>query len=212
VRAVLLSDLFAGESISVGNLTFSDWTFVDLDIDDGAMARLNEIDVFPLNDDPLNPGIGYYAFTGGFATAREHAGASVVELKYTFHLATTGPPIENSTIRVTDFNAASRPGSRVRVVQDVKTSSGALLSQFVAFARSTDTEEAPNFVAFEQFAFPQSDLFVQTAIAAAGPTLNDFISLKGYEQRFGWGAVVPEPSAWLMVVVLLMSAGTLRIR
>jgi hypothetical protein len=209
--AVTLAELFAGATISAGNLTFSDWKFLDLDSEGGGLANPAQIDVFPLNNDPLNPGIRYSLFFG-LETAKNSPVPSLVEMTYSFRITKSGPPIENTTVQITSFDASARAGSRVRVIQTVERTGGSYLSQVVAFARPTDTLETPNLLAFENLAIPRSTTIVETALAAGGASANDYMALREFEQRFGSLTTVPEPGAAALIVLLFSSTAALRFR
>jgi hypothetical protein len=207
--AVRLSDLFAGETISAGNLTFSDWTFHDIEIVGGGIANADRIEVYAITDDPVNPGL-FYALRNGLETPKVSAVPTHVELTYSYRVTTSGPPIEYNSAHVTSFDAVSRAGSRVRVIQTVERTGTAYLSQVVAFARATDTLETPNLFASDSLQSPRTSTIVETAIAAGGAAENDYIALREYEQRFGW--TVPEPSTLAWFVAIITSAAGLRPR
>jgi hypothetical protein len=204
-----LSDLFAGATISAGDLTFSDWTMREIEVVGGGVVNPDRIEVFPLTDDPLNPGLRY-ALRNGLETPHVSTGSTHVELTYSYRVTTSGPPIEYNSARITSFDANSGAGSRVRVIQTVERTGTAYLSQVVAFARSTDTLETPNLFALENLMSLRTSAIVETAIAAGGSVANDYIALREYEQQFGW--TVPEPRFCAWFVTIISMAAKLRPR
>jgi hypothetical protein len=59
--AAILQDLFDGATLTVNDKLFSDWTLVFVDVVDigggTAAPAFSQIEVEPLADDPLNPGL-----------------------------------------------------------------------------------------------------------------------------------------------------------
>ena len=204
-HAVTLSSLLQGGSITSGDILLTDWTFNHLETEGGATVLLDQIEVFPLADDPFNPGIGYFAFPGAFSSADDHEGASVAELSYSFNVQTVSgeASIEDNSAEIIAFAFSARPAARIRVIQYVENQSGSDLSQLVAFAKPPDMSETLNLFVSEIFQQPQAFLHVETTLVVSAPLINDFVRLSRFEQRFGREMPVPEPAALFLAGQLL---------
>jgi hypothetical protein len=209
-RAVPLSTLFQGTSITAGNVEMTDWTFVNLQTADGGIADLDRIEVFPLTDDSLHPGVGFFAPNGALGTPASHMDASLVQLSFSFNARTVdgSPSIEGHSALINGYSFFARPAARVRIIENVKTPTGGLLDQLVAFAGPGDMQGSPNLLATSEL-FPRSALRLETTAVASGPLINDLVQLTRFELRFALTPPpVPEPTGMALMSALLLCAAT----
>jgi len=202
--AVPLSTLFQGESISNGRLTFSDWALISLQSANGGSADFDQINVFPISDDPLNSGIAYVGPSGALGIPSTHPGASSLRLSFSYRVHTNNglPLIEEHSARLTGYNFFATNSTRIQVIQLAEHPSGADLSEIVSFVRPSDLADSPNLFSSEAFFQRQTALRITTTIDVAGLQANDFAQLTAFQQRFV--SAIPEPSGAAISAVLLL--------
>lgn len=94
-HATLLSDLFAGGSISAFELDFSNWSFGS----STGGPDPSQIDVTALLDDPDNPGL---LFTGN-GQLESLPGNTLVTLDFVFDVSSNGRDIIGNSLTITDL-------------------------------------------------------------------------------------------------------------
>ena len=204
-RAVPLSTLFGGQTITADDKLFKDWTQVDLVTVNGGFANPALIDVTALVDDPLNPGVKFTGTTDAIGTPFGHTGPSSVIFTFSFNVQTTNqlPLIKDNSLRITDWLFDSGPNAFVQITEDVLDVSGAKLGDKLVVARPGETPpDTANPNHFDTATFtPQAFVHVVKRIEIQGPGTNDGARLRMFEQRF---SQVPEAGA-----AALISVGTL---
>ncbi len=192
-RAAILSDLFGGDTLTVGDKLFSNWTLLGLQTQNGGTADTSRITVVGLSDDPLNPGLQFNAPVGALGTPFGHVGASSVQLRFGFSVQTINgqPLIKDNSLWLKDFVFDAGPNAIIRIGETIVDASGLQLGTKFVFAEPNDFPGSGDPDHFDSAQFsPQSIIFVEKYIDIVGPGDNDGAYLTQFEQRF---SQVPEP-------------------
>jgi hypothetical protein len=186
-QATALSALFQGATITADDKFFNHFTLVSSQPVNGGFADPTQIDVTPLIDDPLDPGIKFTAQFGALGTPSGHTGASSIQYTFSFDVSTTNqlPLIKDNTLRITNWSFDSGPLASIQVSEQVFDAAGLLLGTKLA----TVTPLTQNTLDTLQFS-PRSFVHVIKQINIVGPGNNDMARLLMFEQRF---SQVPEP-------------------
>jgi PEP-CTERM motif len=187
--AVSLSTLFDNGSITADDKLLNNFRLVDLQTVNGGFANTSQIDVTPLIDDPLNPGIRYTADFGALGTPSGHTGPSSVHFVFSFDVSTTNqlPLIKDNSLLIVQWSFDSGPLASIQVSEQVFDAAGAPLGTKLA----TVTPQTQNLSDSLQFT-PRNLIHVTTSIDIAGPNDNDMARLLVFEQRF---SQIPEPGS-----------------
>jgi hypothetical protein len=209
--AVPLSDLFLkGLTITADDKLFKDWTLVDLQVDDG-IADLTQIDVTPLVDDPLNPGVKFTAPFDALGTLFGHDGDAFVRLRFSFNVETADGSalIKDNSLLINGFLFDSGPDASIMITEVVRDVSGLTLGTKSVVARPGDIPGSGDPDHFDMISFtPQSIVHVEKYIDIMGPRMNDGARLTMFEQRF---SQVPEPGTLVLAGGLLACALATRV-
>lgn len=186
-QAVALSVLFQGATITADDKLFNNFTLTSTQSVNGGFADPTQIDVTPLVDDPLNPGILFTSQFGALGTPSGHTGPSSVQFIFAFDVLTTNqlPLIKDNSLRINDWSFDSGPLASIQVSEQVFDAAGLLLGTKLASV----TPQTQNLVDSLQFT-PRSFVHVVKQINIAGPGDNDMARLLVFEQRF---SQIPEP-------------------
>ena len=197
-----MSVLLQGESITVLDKQFSNFTLVDVQSVNGGLTDIGNFDVTPLADDPLNPGIKFTSNFAALGTPFGHVGLSSATVIFEFDVRTTDnrPLIKDNSLLINDFLFDSNPNAFIQITELVLDASGNPLGDKRAVARVGDTPGSGNPNHFDSLEFaPQAFLHVRKTIDIVGPETNDGARLRMFEQRF---SQIPEPGTLLIVCVL----------
>jgi hypothetical protein len=191
--AVSLSALFDNGSITADDKLLNNFRLVDLQTVNGGFANTSQIDVTPLIDDPLNPGIRYTADFGALGTPSGHTGPSSVHFVFSFDVSTTNqlPLIKDNSLLIVQWSFDSGPLASIQVSEQVFDAAGGSLGTKLA----TVTPLTQNLSDSLQFT-PRSLIHVSTTIDIAGPGDNDMARLLVFEQRF---SQTPEPGSLVLI-------------
>jgi len=120
-RAVALSDLFNGQTLTADDKLFKNWTQVDLVTTNGGFSNPALIDVTPLINDPLDPGVKYTAPSSAIGTPFGHTGPSSVILTFSFDVQTTNqqPLIKDNSLLINDWLFDASPNAFIQISEDV---------------------------------------------------------------------------------------------
>jgi len=186
-QATALSALFQGATITADDKLFDKFTLVSSQPVNGGFADPTQIDVTPLVDDPLDPGIKFTAQFGALGTPSGHTGGSSIQFTFSFDVSTTNqlPLIKDNTLRITDWSFDSGPLASIQVSEQVFDDTNLLLGTKLA----TVTPLTQNLLDTLQFS-PRSFVHIIKQINITGPNTNDMARLLMFEQRF---SQVPEP-------------------
>jgi hypothetical protein len=200
-EAVSLASLFQGQTITADDKLFSNWTLLSQSTNDG-MVDPTKIDVTPLVDDPLNPGVKYTAEFDALGTEFGHPPGAFARLRFSFTVATTSgePLIKDNSLLVNGWVFDSTEAASINISETVRDGGRLARGTKNVVARPSDTPNSgnPNHFDTAEFA-PQSSVDVETFIEILGPNTNDGARLTMFEQRF---SQIPEPSSLAMVGVL----------
>lgn len=208
-RAVPLADLFQGQTITADDKLFRDWTLVDVQTTNGGVANFAQVDVTPLVDDPLNPGVKFNAPVGALGTPFAHQGPASVTAVFSFNVQTTNglPLIKDNSLLLNGWIFDANVDASIQVSEEIFDASGNKLGDKRTIARPSDPPgssklDVANFS-------PQSFVHVVKRIDIQGPGSNDGAFLTMFEQRF---SQVPEPATLLLGVLLALAGVTLAAR
>lgn len=201
VYGVTLQELLNGQTITADDKLFRDWTLIEVLPVNGGFANLGLVDVTPLVDDPLNPGIKFTAPVDGIGTPFGHTGPSSVALTFSFNVSTTNglPLIKDNSLSVNDWLFDSSQQASITISENVFDAAGVTLGDKLVTALPGETPpDLGNPSHFDTATFvPQSFLHVVKRINVQGPGDNDGARLLMFEQRF---SQVSEPSGGLVLV------------
>jgi hypothetical protein len=205
-HAISLANLFLGDTITADDKLFRDWTLIDTQLVNGGVADYAQVNVTPLTDDPLNPGVKFTAPVGTLGTPFAHNGPSSVRVVFSFNVQTTNglPLIKDNSLLLNGWIFDAGPLATIQVSEEVFDVAGNKIGDKVTLARPSDPPGSGK-LATANFA-PQSFVHVVKTINIQGPGSNDGAFLTMFEQRF---SQVPEP-ATLALATLLMFAGLAR--
>lgn len=210
VYGVTLQELFDGDTITADDKLFRDWTLIDVLSVNGGFANAGLVDVTPLVDDPLNPGIKFTSSVDGIGTPFGHTGPSSVVLTFSFNVLTTNglPLIKDNSLRINDWVFDSSQEASITISENVFDTAGqALGDKLVTALPGEIPPDLGNPSHFDTATFaPQSFLHVVKRINVQGPGDNDGARVLMFEQRF---SQVPEPSG---IVPLIFGACVLATR
>ena len=183
--AVPLASLFDGQSITANDNLFSAFTLRISQTGNGGVADASRIDVTPLTNDPLDPGIKFTAPAGALGTPSAHQGPSAVQLTFSFDVSTLSqlPLIEDSSLLIGGFGFDAGPLASIQVSEQLFDAVGTPLGTNQALA--THQTQVGDASLFDSISFPpQSHLHVVKTIVVSGPGDNDEAILTMFEQRF----------------------------
>lgn len=187
-EAVPLQDLFGGQSITAGDKLFDQWTILALELSGNAVQPdLSLIDVTPLTDQKLNPGLRFT--TNGQLAVEDQDG---IIFSFGFHVQTLGPLIHDNSLVLTGFTFGG-DGGGVGISESVQFPAGNELADKSVFADNL-FGNSKLFDSADLGLVPE--LFVTTGIGVSGDLTGDFVSLDSFEQRF---SQVPEPSTMILL-------------
>jgi hypothetical protein len=183
--AVPLSTLFDGQTITANDTLFSAFTLRVSQTTNGGVADTSQIDVTPLTNDPLDPGINFTTPPGALGTPSAHQGPSSVLLTFSFDVSTLSqlPLIKDNSLLIDGFGFDSGPLALIQVSEQVFDAAGAPLGTQQALA--TNQTQVGDASLFDSITFPpQALLHVVKTIVMSGPEDNDHAVLTMFEQRF----------------------------
>jgi hypothetical protein len=211
-QAIPLSVLFQvpGPTITADDKIFSDFTLLDLDIIGAGRADLTAVDVSPLVDDPLNPGLKFNAPCCVLGTEFGHPDPASVRLQFSFNVRTSSglPLIKDNSLLINGFIFDSHPNATIEIFEDVLDAAGNKLGDKYAIARPSSELGDPSLFDSAEFT-PQSFLHIVKTILIRGPEFNDGAFLTMFEQRF---SQVPEPGSLVLAGVLALCGAAVTIR
>jgi hypothetical protein len=193
--AVTMSDLFQGQTITADDKLFSNFNLVSVVPVNGGIADFTLIDVVPLVDDPLNPGIKFIApmppnFVPALGTPFGHTGLSSISVIFEFDVQTTTglPLIKDNSLLINRWLFDADPQAFIQIDEQVFDAAGNSLGDKRAIVFNGGMPNDP----FDRLEFsPQSLVHVRKTINIVGPFDNNGAFLTMFEQRF---SQVPEPS------------------
>ena len=196
-QAISLADLIGGQSLTVLDKTFENWMLID----NPDSVDLSQIDVTPLADDPLNPGIEYttnLSLTG----SSNIPPAETLDLLFSFDVATVSgePLIRDNSLTITDccFSGAGA----VAILETVSDAAGGLLGNKLVF--DDPGQGIQQLTASLEFS-PQAQLTITNTIQLIADEPGETSTLNKFEQRFSQ-VQVPEPNAVLGLGLLSLGA------
>lgn len=189
-------------TITANDKLFSDFTLISSTVTNGGVADTDLIDVTPLTNDPLDPGLDFSAPVGALGTPFGHTGPSSAFLSFSFDVQTVNqePLIKDNTLRLTGFTFDSGPAAFILVSEDLTNAGGDAIGHKLTFAQPDELPgSSPNHLDVANFALTNFVHVVKT-IVIQGPGDNDGAFLTGFQQRF---SQVPEPSSLTLGMLVL---------
>lgn len=181
-------------TITANDKVFSNFTILNSSVTNGGAADTGLIDITPLTNDPLDPGLDYSAPLDALGTPFGHDGPSSAFLSFSFDVQTMNqlPLIKDNTLRLTNFTFDAGPAAFILASEDLTNASAVPIGHKLTLAQSGQTPgSSPNHFDEANFS-PTNFVHVVTTISIQGPNDNDGAFLTGFQQRFS--EVVPEPS------------------
>ncbi len=193
-QAISLDNLVNGGSISVHGNQFTDWLIFT---SSSLTPNLEEIEVLPLDDDPLNPGLQFLFGNQVQFTATGDLQSQFFDFGFTVSTVSGEPMIQDNSLSLTGHRFSEDPEGEefLNVFEDVWDAG---FDNILGEKQVTADKLFPeNNVFFDMAEFsPQStinvDIFTDLNTLAAG----DFVSLDSLEMRF---SQVPEPSTLVLL-------------
>ena len=196
-----LQELVDGGSITIGDKLFDNWfadDFSDLSVD------FSQIEVVPLDDQPLNPGLKYNA-NGQLSTL----GLDLIDFELGFTIATLdgSSRIVNNSLEINQFSFGTNNfGGFIDISENILDESDNPLGDKLVIADNF----GGFFELFDSAEFaPQPLIQVETLILISGDDDNDTVSLDMFTQRFAQEIPeeIPESSILTMLGMIIVSLG-----
>jgi PEP-CTERM motif len=181
-------------TITANDKLFNDFALVSSTVINGGSADTGLIDVTPLTNDPLDPGLDFSVPLDALGTPFGHQGASSVLFSFSFDVRTIDqrPLIKDNTLRLTDFTFDAGPAAFILVSEDLTNAGGTSIGDKLTIAQpGQQPGSSPNHFDAANFT-PTNFVHVVKTIIIQGPGDNDGAFLTGFQQRF---SEVPEPSS-----------------
>jgi PEP-CTERM motif len=197
-----LSDLVQspGATITANDKLFSNFQIVSSTTTGGGIVNLDQIQVVPLVNDPLNPGLRFNAPIGALGTPFGHAGPATASLTFAFDVQTTSglPLIKDNSLLLNGFTIDAGPLALIRISEQVQNATGGALGfkQVLGVSGEQPNSGNPNHFDTTDFV-PTAFVHVIKSIEILGPGDNDGAFLTMFEQRF---SQVPEPSSLALLM------------
>lgn len=194
-QGVTLQQLIDGQSITIFDKVFDDWK---LNANNGTLlVDLTQIEVTPLNDDPLNPGLKYTENSGALTVSDFNS--KLLNFNYTVSTISGDEIIKDNSLALTDSDLGSDTVGFISINEVVTDTNNDILgSRKKTVFRDNTLPLLNDSINFP----PQSQVIVNTSITVAGDNLGDALSLKMFEQRFSQ-VRVPEPSSTISPISLV---------
>ena len=127
-------------TLTANDKIFSDFKLVSSVVTNGGAADLGEIDVTPLTNDPLDPGLNLAAPLDALGVPFGHTGPSTVSLSFSFDVRTIDqrPLIKDNSLKLTGFTFDAGPGTFILVSEDLTNAAGATIGHKLTFAQPGD--------------------------------------------------------------------------
>jgi hypothetical protein len=172
-----LAQLFAGDSITVGNARFSHWQLLELDSTTGANPLLSQIFVTPISNDLNQPGLNY-STNGHLATL----GINAIDMQFRFRVSTLpgGKAFVGQSLGLAGITMGG-PSGLAFVTQENASLTGVDLGSTLIMAdNETDFLQNTDLETFDhQFA-----LSVTMNVFLTGLSATDTVNLTSFFQRF----------------------------
>lgn len=186
-QAISMQALVDGGEITVLGNVFSDWFLFQNTVG----ANLAQIDIQPLADDPLNPGI-QFLFNNQVQFSAQGAEDRFFDFGLTVSTVSGNPLIRDNSLKLTGSTFAGN-GGLINIFEDVLDENFALIGTKQVFADNLLSD----FQTFDRAEFlPSSLINVDVLTRLSSDSAGDFIRLDSLEMRF---SQVPEPGTLVLL-------------
>jgi hypothetical protein len=124
-------------TITANDKLFSNFALVSTAVTNGGTADTSLIDVTPLTNDLLDPGLNFSVPLDALGTPFGHQGPSSAFLSFSFDVQTIDqrPLIKDATLQLTDFNIDAGPAAFILVSEDLTNAGAASIGHLLANKR-----------------------------------------------------------------------------
>jgi hypothetical protein len=188
-HATTLQDLFNGATLDVGSVRFDSWSLLSVDALVPPNPDFAQIDVLPIDDDPLNPGLEFVA-NGQLSTNDLDS----IDLLFSFRVSSlSGDRFGGHNLTLTDHDFGGTSG--IIFISSELTDGGGdpLASSLVIADKGSDFFLLSAGSGFAS----QAELDVTLDVFVTGFSSADSVSLISFTQRF---SLVPEPTTFVLLL------------
>lgn len=214
-QATLLSNLFNGGSLTIGDKLFDQWTPVFQGSSDGSTINTSNIEVTalgPIGSNPLNPGPGLrFTVLNNELTVAGDGIFAYRDLQFGFRVSALDPGFrikDNSLLSDSSLNrvADGKNDLGTYILETIGTAAGlADLGVKDVEASVLDDIVTLDLTAAATFA-PQRDIWITKNILVWSQDIGDTAALNEFEQRFSQIQAVPEPGMLALLGVAGLAA------
>lgn len=192
-----------GGTITANDKVFSNFALISTAVTNGGAANTGLIDVTPLTNDPLDPGLNFSAPLDALGTPFGHQGPSSAFLSFSFDVQTIDqrPLIKDASLQLTSFTFDAGAAAFILVSEDLTNAGAASIGHLLTIAQSGQTPgSSPNQFDTTNFS-PTNFVHVVKTINIQGPGDNDGAFLTGFQQRFS--QLAPESKSLTLGILAL---------
>ncbi|MEZ6135457.1 MAG: PEP-CTERM sorting domain-containing protein [Pirellulaceae bacterium] len=179
---VLLSDLISGNSLTVGDKVFSNWSTSDVN---GDPVDLDSISIAGDNSNPLNPGLVYSFANGSLGSSDPDYFFYDFDISFTVSTSSNLPLIVGTSLQLTDATLGNSTDGLVSVLT---TYTGLVGSGAEVYLDSFAGSQASDSLTFAGVASRDVNLNI---VVFNNDFISDSVNLAEFRQYFAQSASVP---------------------
>jgi hypothetical protein len=202
-QAVSLTDLLAGQSITIGDKLFDQFEEIFQDKSDFTTVNTDNIDVTGLADNGSGYGLRFEILNSEFQVIGDDIYA-YTDYSFGFRVSVLDPgyKIDDASLAISAGWSYLSDGFNdvgSYILESIGTAAGlgdlGVLDAERSILDNTETIAPDDSATFD----PQSEIWVTKNIAVWAQDSTDSAVLAGFDQRFSQVAAIPEPSTWLLM-------------